>query len=817
MKFPVVQVKKVIWLVLALFAMTSIVILCTGFYLATLQAPAPTVLLQDRHGAFLAELSQDEERGYGFWPIEQLPPRVVAATLAIEDQRFWSHPGIDPVAVGRAMWQNVSNSRRISGASTIAMQVARMQSPAQRNYFHKIIEAATAVALTLRHGRKQVIQHYLRLVPYGNNIHGISYAARRYLDKPVEDLSWAEIAFLSAIPQSPGHMNPYQDKGRLQAINRGKRILAQLRRLMVIDNAEMSLALRQIDHIDIPMRRPRPKSALHAILKVDDEMKRLPANAFEHLDKPIVNASLDLGLQDRISEITRTELNKLRSRGAGNAAVIVVDRNDNSVIAWVGSDDYFDDEYRGAIDYARVKRSSGSTLKPFFYALGLERGDISAATLLDDIPTSTLALRNSDLHYLGPVLPRQALANSRNIPMAQVVKRIGLDSGYTFLHTLKLHDELFPAQHYGLGIALGTLPVSLENLVTAYTTLADDGIFKELNWFKSIPVNVSPLLQSKRVLSSATARQITLFLSDPTARLPSFPRMGNTEYPFPVALKTGTSQGYRDAWTIAYSQQYLVGAWIGDPDNRPMNKLGGYSSAAVLVRQVLLHLHQKQHKGDHDLAFPNPGGYAKVALCASSGKIAGDLCEQNYEEWLKPEQIPQQQDRGVQRIMVDSRSGDLASETTPTQFRQLRALVNLPPQYAVWASTQSGMTSISDTGMSAVNYMPSNHNVSYASKTSDAPNDFNGNRRTELEILSPRDGVRIISNPEIPALASTIELSASVIPTLKQITWYIDGKPYKNADYPYNVRLPLSKGRHIIQAGVPLTDERSNMVEILVE
>jgi len=810
MKLPGKALKKGIKLGLAVIALGALVILATGFYLATLQAPTPTVLLKDRHGEFLAELSQDEESGFGFWPIERLPPRVVAATLAIEDRRFWSHPGIDPVAVGRAMWQNVSNSRRISGASTIAMQVARMQSPAQRNYYHKIIESSTALALTWRHGREQILKHYLRLVPYGNNIHGISYAARRYLDKPVEDLSWAEIAFLSAIPQSPGHMNPYHYKGRLQAINRGKRILAQLHKQSVISEAELRLATRQIDHITVPTRQPRPRSALHAILKVEDELKRLPDKAFEHLDKPILNASLDLGLQDRISEITSTQLDQWRPRGAGNTAVIVVDRSDNSVIAWLGSGDYFDHDYSGAIDYARIKRSSGSTLKPFFYALGLERGDITAATLLDDIPSSTLALRNSDMHYLGPVLPRQALANSRNIPMAQVVKRIGLNTGYTFLHTLQLHEEEYPAQHYGLGIALGTLPVSLEELVTAYTALANDGMFQSLNWFENLPVNLAPSHEDKRVLSSGTARQVTLFLADPSARLPSFPRMGNSEYPFPVAVKTGTSQAYRDAWTIAYSQHYLVGAWVGDPDNRPMNKLGGYSSAAQLVRQVMLLLHRKQLEGNHDLSFPNPAGYSKVKLCANSGKLAGNRCDHNYEEWLKPEQVPLQQERGVQQIMVDSRSGAHASENTPIRFRQLRAVLNLPPQYAVWASTQSGMTSISDSAILTVNDTPTHGSAS-------KQQGLNSNRRTELEILSPRDGVRILSNPEIPALASTIELSASVTPTLKQITWYVDGKPYKNANYPYNVRLPLSKGQHIIQAGVPLTDERSKTVQFFVE
>ena len=816
MTSPRVLLRKSLIAALTTCLAVGLLLFSIGFYRATLQAPPPTLLLNDRHGVFLAELNHsresENEQGYGYWPLQQLPPRVVAATLAIEDRHFWSHPGIDPVGIGRALWQNLSNTRRISGASTIAMQVARMQAPAQRNYINKIIEAATALALTLRHGREGVLRHYLRLVPYGNNIHGIAYAARRYLDKPVQDLSWAEIAFLSAIPQSPGRMNPYDGKGKRRAIKRGKRILAQLHQQALINDAEWSLASRQIEFIEIPTRQSRPNSALHAILKLEDEVSRLPKLSADTLFKPILRASIDLDLQQQLTEITRANVQRLRTRGAGNAAVIVLDRSDNSVLSWIGSDNYFDNDHNGAIDYARIKRSSGSTLKPFFYALGLERGDISAATLFDDIPAPGLALRNADMHYLGPVLPRQALANSRNVPVAQLVKRIGLDSGYTFLHTLKLHQEELPAQYYGMGIALGTLPVSLEDLVTAYTALADDGMLSELKWFENRPAP-----NTVRVLSIGTARQVSLFLSDPSARLPSFPRMGNTEYPFPVAVKTGTSQAYRDAWTVAFSKRYLVAAWVGDPDNRSMKELGGYGSAALIVKQVLMFLHNRlnkeQYRGQYDLSFPKPPGYVKVKLCASNGKLAGQNCEHQYEEWLKPEQVPQQKDLGARRVMVDRRNGEKASEQTPLKYRQLRTVLDLPPRYAVWASQQSGLNALVNNAIIKTGFDKSQA----AKTTSYSKTVLQDNQPVEVEILAPRDGVHIIANPEIPALNSTIELSASVTPTIKQITWYVDGKPFKNADYPYNARLPLRKGEHTIQAAVPLTDERSKNVVIHVD
>jgi len=192
-----------------------------------LRGPPPSYLLLDRHGQFIAELTGEGE-DYGYWPVAELPPRVVAAALALEDKRFDSHPGVDPLAVARALYQNITHRKRVSGASTIAMQVSRLLDPGDRSYWHKLREATRALVLTARYGRKEILTAYLRLVPYANRAHGIAYAARRYLDKPVADLSWAEIAFLSAIPQAPSHMNPFHEDGRLRAIARGGAVAATI-------------------------------------------------------------------------------------------------------------------------------------------------------------------------------------------------------------------------------------------------------------------------------------------------------------------------------------------------------------------------------------------------------------------------------------------------------------------------------------------------------------------------------------------------------------------------------------------------------------
>ncbi len=764
----------------------TIALLATAWQRSALQVPEASYLLYDRHGSFLAEVGNDDEQGYGYWAIDKLPERVVAATLAIEDRRFWSHPGVDPIAVARAIWQNLSSSQRVSGASTLAMQVARMQAPAGRNYFNKAIEATTAMVMTARHGRHELLAHYLRLVPYGNNIHGIAYAARRYLDKPVADLSWAEIAFLSAIPQSPSRMNPFDYDGRQRAVARGERILQRLHTQAVIDTDELELAIKQIRAIHMPSRQLRSRYAMHAILKMEDLLKN---GALAQKGDYILHTSIDLELQREVTVLTESMLTDAwRAKGAGNAAVIVLDKTSAQVLAWVGAADYFDDRYSGAIDYTQVKRSSGSTLKPFTYALALEQGHITPATVLADIPIAGVPVHNSDSRFLGPLLPRQALANSRNVPAYNLVRELGVEENYAFLKLLGLHDGELPARYYGLGIAIGALSVSLQDLVQAYTALANDGVMKEIHW-----LDVSNPSRERRVLSSQTARLVTLFLSDPAARLPSFPRMGTTEYDFPVALKTGTSQGYRDAWTVAYSDKYLIGVWTGDPDYQSMSHLGGAGSAADLIQRILTRLHKDQSDGLHDLGFPAPSGYQRVSLCSHSGKLASDRCEQSYPEWLSPAAIPQQYDESNYPVVVDRRTGEMADELTPPEERELHRVLNLPLRYVAW-SQQSSVAS-----------MPVAFNK----------DDTRG--VVELVIQSPADGARFMPNPELPDSMNTIELSVVPSRAIPQVVWYVDNQPYRVSAFPYTVRWQLERGEHVIQARVSLTDERSQRVRIVVE
>ena len=788
---------------LVLLLSSLLVLLLVDAVRFDLSGPPPSYLLLDRHGTFIAELA-DEGQDYGYWPVKELPPRVVAALLALEDKRFGSHPGVDPLAVGRALYQNMTQGKRVSGASTIAMQVARLLDPGERSYWHKLIESWRALVITARYGRNDILAAYLRLVPYGNRVRGIAYAARRYLDKPVEDLSWAEIAYLSAIPQAPTHMNPYREDGRQRAIDRGSRLLQQLLSSGVLAPSDFELAQHQIREISFPKMVTRSERSLHAIFKLKQVLAETPPrNGHEPYR---ITTSLDLDMQDSVAELAGAAVSQWRSQGVGNAAVVLLDRESNGVLAWLGSTDYFAREQAGALDYAQTLRSPGSALKPFLYALALEQGKITPATILDDLPAVSYGVVNADRKFLGPLLPRQALANSRNVPVARLLNDIGLEQGYAFLRELDLHHDEHDARRYGLGLSIGAMPVTLEHLVQAYSVLANDGRWRSLNWYSGQPGTTRPLL------SPGTARLVTLHLSDPSARLPSFQRMGSTEYAFPVALKTGSSEGLRDAWTIAYSRRYLIGVWLGHPDARPMHEITGAGNAAELVRRILEHLHGNEKHGLADLSFPPPQGYSKVAVCALTGKRATKACDPVFEEWFRPGQEPQQDDDAYLRLAVDVRNGLLAHAGTPTRYIEQRTFINLPPRYADWAM-KAGLPrapqEVSSLGNAAA--------APLRARAPEAGSTTAGGGQTILRIVAPSNGLKLMRDPALPAHRNTIGLRVEISPPMREVLWMVDGKPFQLAAYPYTVRWTLQPGKHVIQARAPFTSEVSTPVHIQVE
>jgi penicillin-binding protein 1C len=624
---------------LAACGLVSLVVVAGGGLLArdalsrgALVAPRASEIVYDRNGAFITQIAhgrrENSKVDYGFWPLQAIPERVMRATLALEDRRFQAHPGVDWRAVLRAVWTNASRRSRLEGASSIAMQVARMQAPAPRSFANKIREAATSLAIVARNGHDATLKHYLRIAPYGNGSHGVAHAARFYFDKPLEDLSWAQAALLAAIPKAPGRMNIAREEGLRLAAARARRAIERLTKEGALDEAQAALALRELASMRPPTLKRRP-DMLHLALRYEHLVREGRLGATSPFE-PRINATIDLGVEDRVAQLARRYLALFRGAGARQAAVMVAERSANAVIADVGSVGY-DDPQAGAFDFTRVARSPGSTLKPFIYALAFERGALKATDILDDVPEGASGVNNADGLFLGPLTPRQALANSRNVPATNLLRRTGLEANFEFLHELGLHNLETPADSFGVSMAIGALPTRLEDLMRAYAMLADDGVMRDLSFARE-QIPAAP----RRLLSQDSARLITSFLSDPQARLPSFPRYGPLEYPFAVAVKTGTSQNYRDAWTLAFSQRFVVGVWMGRGDAGGMRGVGGAASAARLAHAVLGYLHGAKPGEISPESFAPPPGRVSVELCQSE---AGPICAQTLREWATPQEL----------------------------------------------------------------------------------------------------------------------------------------------------------------------------------
>ena len=759
---------------------------------STLVSPPATPIFTDRYGTFLAEGTADENALLGFWdPPEVLPERIVACLLAVEDKRYYEHFGVDFRSLLRALVNNLSGRPR-QGASTIPMQVARLQRPGERTLWRKACEMGTAVWLNRKYGHEDVLRHYLKIVPQGNRIHGVAYAARRYFQKPLADLSWAEAAVLASLPRAPGRMNLYRFEGRRKAFERATLILKLLHKNGTLDAENLAISQRQLKALKIPIKESRPFHSYHAILRLQETM-----NGTASYTKP-VSTTLDLPLQEVVDSIAGEAMEHLRQRGAGNLAVIVAERETGAIRSYLGSDFYADTDFSGAINYVITPRSAGSTLKPFIYALGMETGAFSPASVLADVPFNLVhsrgqySIANYDERHLGPMLYRKALANSRNVPAVHVLKAVGLAKTYDLFRQLGLAKDDRSASVYGLGLAIGGLYVTLEDLVAAYGVLGVDGRAFRLRWFEATDEETPTQLIPEDV-----ARQITLFLSDPLARLPTFTRMGPLEYPFPVAVKTGTSQGFRDAWTVAYSSKYIVGAWIGHPDHERMKQVAGLD-AARLVKEILLFLHPKERRGVAETPFPPPQlhqdsgdsvGYQLVELCPLSGELVTEACSETVLEYLPSGTEPTASCPVHQMFAVDRRTGALADPTTPPERMEIRSYAVLSRRFTDWGAL---------------------HGYDSPPSTS-AESPF-----VSIAIAEPVDGSVFRFHPDTPQQLQSIALRANVSPVVPEIIWYVDGEPFQKVAYPYTTRWHLRAGSHALQARFPHADVQSGIITITV-
>jgi penicillin-binding protein 1C len=755
----------------------------------TLLSPAPSHLLLDRHGKYLGEVPGEGD-ALGFWDAPAvLPDRIVAATMEAEDRHLFEHAGVYWPSVARAAYQDVRALRIVSGASTVAMQVSRMQHPAGRSLSQKVRELVEAHLLVRQNGALAVLRQYLRLAPYGHRVRGVTRAARLYFDKPVEDLSWRQAAFLAALPQMPGRMDPFDRDGLVRASARAARILRGLNTRGVIDDAALAQALgSDLGLVPEPRRTPE---ALHATLAWSQDLAARPETTS--------TATLDVDVQVQAARILKQHAQALADDGAGNAAALVVDLPTGEVLAYVGSTDYFDGAHHGAIDYVQTRRSPGSALKPFVYALGLAQGKFTAATELPDTP---LDLQTSDgLAYLpenishtflGPMLLREALGNSRNIPAMRVLEQVGVETSLRWFERAGVKKISWQPDAYGLGLAIGTLPVTLEELVGLYGAVANDGQSLPLRRFVD-----DPAAPPQALLPRTTAQLVRHMLSDALARRPSFPAGGPLDFDYAVAIKTGTSQGHRDAWAVGFSDRLLVGVWVGNHDQRRMNQLTGSRGAAQAVHQILDALTPaRRAEQARRAAFAPPEGFVARTVCTLSGRLATDDCSHHKVEYFAAGTEPTTGCPFHARVKLDRRNGLRAGPSCPTQFVETRALIDLPEAYDAWARRLH------------LALAPRAHSPLCPEERA--------SESVSVAVREPQDHARFLMDPDAPPALSTVQLRAHVTPPDAQVVWLVDGTPFATVGYPFEARWPLSPGTHTIVAALAHQSTASKPVTVHV-
>ncbi len=524
------------------------------------EAVSPEVL--DADGQLLRAFATAEGRWRLKTDVSDVDPQFVRMLVAYEDQRFYEHAGIDVWALGRAALQFVSNGRIVSGASTLSMQVARLIEPREsRSFSAKLLQIARAVQIERRLSKEQILDLYLTHAPYGGNLEGVRAASLAYFGKEPKRLTVAEAALLVALPQLPEKRRPDRNLKAAEAAR--KRVLDRVAVAEVVGDGEAERA----EGVAIPARRLQlPTLAAH----VAEAALRRDPKAIQH------QTTLRKQVQTGLESVARAATLKLGPKLS--LAMVMADAETGEIVGEVGSADYFDASRSGWIDMTRVNRSPGSTLKPFIYGLAFEQGLVSQETIIEDRPADFFGYRprNFDMSYQGDVTVREALQLSLNVPAVKLLDAVGPSRLMVRFRRADVRPVLPPNETPGLAIGLGGLGITLKDLVQLYTALANRGQPVRIgDGVTNAPgkIDGEPLLEPVAVWNVA---DILSGVIPPAGA----PQRG-------IAYKTGTSYGYRDAWSVGYDGRYVLGVWVGRPDNSAVPGLTGYGTAAPILFEAL--------------------------------------------------------------------------------------------------------------------------------------------------------------------------------------------------------------------------------------
>jgi penicillin-binding protein 1C len=752
--------------------------------------PSSGAAIRDRHGVLLRELRADDGNRARWVSLDEVGERVPLCLIAAEDRRFYSHPGIDPLAIARAAGQSLLERRIVSGASTLTQQLGRNPVKRPRTFRGKFTEAALALRIERSLGKREILEQYLNRVSFGPSLRGIEVASRHYFDKPSRDLSLAEAAALAGIPRGPSVYDPKKGTERLQ--RRRDRVLDRLAEAGLASRAEVELAKREPLIIAPSGGGQGAPHLVRALMSgaVDPALGPLRSRARE------LTLTLDRGLQRELEVLAQQTVQGLSKKHVSAAALVVIDNESGEVLAYVGSPDIDDVARLGHNDGVLALRQPGSTLKPFLYELAMERLDFTAATALPDVDLH-LPTRDGDYHpsnydgrLHGPVRLREALANSYNIPAVWTAQALGPGRVLERLRELGMSSLTEDAEHYGAAIALGDGEVRLVDLANAYATLARGGVFRPLSFVKSAlqkdgsPLELPPRPE-RRVMDQVTSYVITDILADKNARLASFGEGNALELPFPVAAKTGTSKGFRDNYSVGYTREVTVGVWVGNFDGSGMEGVSGVSGAGPLFHDAMI----AAMRGRRMLPFARPEGQIEEAeICPLSGEKPGPACEHRRSELFPSAPGKSAAPSAVcsmhERVKVDKRNGLLAGSGCPASEVEERSFERFDAQLAAWAEGAGRAL----------------RPRSYSPLCPEKEGDRRAGAETprgKLAIAYPPDGARFTLDPAMSG-RQAIRIRADVPPGVEELRFLLDGHP-RRVKAPFQVDFPLTPGAHRVR------------------
>jgi penicillin-binding protein 1C len=736
-----------------------------------------TTRILDRNGNVLYEILDPTAGRRTYVGLDKVSPYVVAATVATEDKEFYSHPGYDLMAIFRAFWQNYRSGETVSGASTITQQLARalLFSPeerGERSYQRKVREAILAAEVTRRYSKDEILELYLNEIYYGNLAYGIEAAAETYFGTSADKLTLSQAAFLAGLPQAPSVYDVYSN--REVTLHRQEQVLflmyqaSQEQGCIYVSNSPqrvcvdaLSVATASSELQDytfrpaaVPMRYPHWVNYIRGLLETQFDPQTIYRSGFS------VYTTLDPGLQDVAEEIVASQIQSLADRHATDGALVAIRPGTGEILAMVGSADFYNEEIDGQVNMAVSPRQPGSSIKPLTYLAAFEKG-WTPATLIWDVPSEFPPSGNPndprppykpvnyDERFHGPVTVRTALANSYNVPAVKTLQYIGIyddpetstEEGLVAL-ARRLGITTLNRDDYGLSLTLGGGEVPLLEMTGAFGVFANGGrrippvaITKILDLNGNVVYQYRPP-SGDLVVRPEHAYLISSILSDNEARTPAFGPNSVLNLPFQAAAKTGTTNDFRDNWTVGYTPDIAVGVWVGNADFSPMKNVSGLTGAAPIWADFMKVAIQ-QLTGGNPSSFVRPAGVSERVICTISGTEPSQWCPNQRSEYFAADQPPLPKGEDLwKKVVVDTWTG-LISSPSCDDYTDEKLTLNVSDSWAIkWIKKDSqGEKWAEEIGFSdPVFFTPSRECNS---------NDAHPN----LAINSPRDGETIHISP----------------------------------------------------------------------